>query len=481
MSFILATQNAFASDEQQKYHGIQGSMSLYARKQGDGYILYDNQKTTTISKHTYDMIYGCYAYSGCENKVVVVRSGNRFGLIDVENGEEILSPENSPVTNFADSVYAPEPLIWNIDGKTETLTSVPIHIDARWGYHSDLNPVLYYYGRNHQTYLMQPMRMGFCDKEGNEVIPPLFDRVSSFINGVSIVLKDNKVGAINTSGELILPFEYDEILEYNDYLKVFKSEDYARARLLGTLGTGSFKPPIVLYSSVVGISDRRGKIVVPCEYQSVDLFTYNNYTESETIKFIVRKEVLEEIYMCGLLDGNGNEILPVKYAYISDGSFGRYILQSTQERVGMADSKGNVIISIKYDAIYPTEVPEYIIVVQNGKHGIITPRNQILTPLMFDGIYWESAHDKIFFFAMVKGKWGRIDHNGKILLAPKYDTICVYREENDNSMIVEINEQCMRVDSKGKVIERYEKHPYMIETIDIIQPIIEYDDHPISF
>ena len=215
------------------------------------------------------------------------------------------------------------------------------------------------------------------------------------------------MGAINTSGELILPFEYDEILEYNNYLKVFKSEDYAKARLSGTLGTsrGFDSPPIVLYSNVAGIADRRGKIVVPCEYQSVDLFTYNNYTENETVKFIVRKEVSEEIYMCGLLDENGNEILPVKYAYISDGSFGRYILQSTRERVGMADRKGNVTIPMKYDAIYPTEVPEYIIVVQNGKHGIITPRNRVLTPPdMFEEIFWESAHDKIFFFAMVKGK-----------------------------------------------------------------------------
>lgn len=89
MAITLVTLGAFASQEEPEFHGIQGGNSLYATKENDKYYLYHGSDGRYISRQAYDMIYGCYAYSNCENKVVVVRLGNRFGLVDTENGKEI--------------------------------------------------------------------------------------------------------------------------------------------------------------------------------------------------------------------------------------------------------------------------------------------------------------------------------------------------------------------------------------------------------
>lgn len=96
------------SEEQTDYHVVHGSMQLFAIADGEGYKLYFRN-----SEQVYDRIFGYYTYSGWPNKVVVVCSLGRFGLVDAITGEEILSPADSPITDFVDGVYAPEPYCLN--------------------------------------------------------------------------------------------------------------------------------------------------------------------------------------------------------------------------------------------------------------------------------------------------------------------------------------------------------------------------------
>ena len=411
----IATSNLFASAEEGlDYYAIHGSMNYFAIKQNAGYKLYCRREEKYISEREYDTICGYYAYSGCENGVVVVCIGGKFGLIDAENGKEVLSPSDSPITDFEDGIYAPEPLIWNIGGKRETLTSMPIYSEARWGYRSDLNPVIYYYTWNFKTYEFGTMRFGFSDKDGKEVIPPLYDRAGSFLNNVAIVVNGLKYGAINAGGKQIVPFDYD-MIEYpyhGNLMKVFKVQD---------------------------------------DYKNGELFTPDNIGFAGSL--------------CGIIDCNGKIIIPCEYGDISNDNFGRYILRN-QQLAGMADDNKNIIIPVIYEDVYSTINPEYIIIKQKGKCGMVTPHHKVLIrPNKFEDIYLVLEHGKIFFFAMKDGKWGHISRTGKILLALKYDSIEPYLDEDDNSFIVNINEQWMRINSKGDEIERYEKHPY--EIIDV--------------
>ena len=376
---ILLTLNVIASEEEPDYSYIQGSKNLLAMKQDGRYKLYNDSTGKIVSDHLYNKIYGCYAYSDWENMVVVVQSGDRFGLIDAENGQVVLSPADSPITSFSDDFYAPEPLVWNIGGKKETLTSIPISLYAFEGYDNDLNPVIYYYRKggdlnNPRTY----MRIGFQDKEGKEIIPPLYDDRGGFTeDGLAIVVKNHKQGVISRIlGKEIISCEYDWI-EYNgEFLNIYNLEDtsqYAKR-----------------------------------EFWDRDVYdTKKDSFSDPPFKF--------SLY--GLMDENRNEILPLKYEFIYYDRFGRYILRNSHQLVGMADNKGKIIVPIKYTDVHSDYTySEYIIVELNGKCGIVTRRGKVLIrPDKFEAIRLEQAHNKLFFFAQAGGKWGRVNSKGKIL------------------------------------------------------------------
>ena len=57
--------------------------------------------------------------------------------------------------------------------------------------------------------------IGYINKKGDFVIAPQYKSASAFFCGVAIVEKDDKYGAINKNGKVIVPMKYDngEIIE----------------------------------------------------------------------------------------------------------------------------------------------------------------------------------------------------------------------------------------------------------------------------
>jgi len=261
LSFFIITTfavyNLRASVELGPYFFIHGSRSLLAVYQRPGYKLYCNIEKRYVSESIYEDIYGYYAYSGHDNMVVVVFNEDKFGLIDAENGKEVLSPSDSPITVFKDSTYVREPLVWNIDGKIEMLISKPVYIQGL-GYHQDLNPKIYYYSWSSRTFELGNPLYGFSDREGKEVIPPLYDRADPFIDDVAVIVVGVKYGVINSERKQIVPFDYDmiEYLPKVGLFKVFKVEDFEREQRRGRIFTADNMRSV---SSLKGLIDRDGK------------------------------------------------------------------------------------------------------------------------------------------------------------------------------------------------------------------------------
>ena len=68
---------------------------------------------------------------------------------------------------------------------------------------------------------------GFIDNQGTLVIPCDYYSVSLFYKGLARVVKDSKVGLINTKGEFVVPLgEYDEIRYENEPLKKARMDEY---------------------------------------------------------------------------------------------------------------------------------------------------------------------------------------------------------------------------------------------------------------
>lgn len=58
--------------------------------------------------------------------------------------------------------------------------------------------------------------MGYINKKGKYVVPPIYDETESFENGLGRVCLNDKYGYVNTKGVLVIPCIYDDFQEYTD-------------------------------------------------------------------------------------------------------------------------------------------------------------------------------------------------------------------------------------------------------------------------
>ena len=57
---------------------------------------------------------------------------------------------------------------------------------------------------------------GVINKEGEEIIPVIYDELSDFENNLILGYKNNSFGILNAKGEEVLPFEYKNLINYKD-------------------------------------------------------------------------------------------------------------------------------------------------------------------------------------------------------------------------------------------------------------------------
>ncbi len=142
--------------------------------------------------------------------------------------------------------------------------------------------------------------------------------------GMYMVSQGWKCGVADANKQLVLPCEYDGI-EIDDSLIFVKQEDkWAMATLKGEMLTPfKFKTPVYFYGSNVGQSseyvfgsltsdvlvNRRGEIVVPAgKYSSICYFGGNKWVACENRHY-------------GIIDDNGEVVVPFIYSSISDYEF----------------------------------------------------------------------------------------------------------------------------------------------------------------
>lgn len=186
---------------------------------------------------------------------------------------------------------------------------------------------------------------GLKDSDGNILVKPSYDYISSFAGDYAEVTLDDKAGLINREGKLVLPAEFDSVeLNYE-----------GPARADGTIGVydadGYFA---IVQDKLFGFADSNGNVTAKPKY-SQDFFTANGasatYTDMENKLHILAADgtdtVLEDKYdkisaleYCsgllyvtknddgdyGLIDWHGNELLPCDYYGITASGDGNYLL-----------------------------------------------------------------------------------------------------------------------------------------------------------
>lgn len=294
------------------------------------------------------------------------------------------------------------------------------------------------------------LKFGFIDKNGNEIIPFIYEEARNFTNGLSQVRRDGKRGYIDKEGKEVIPLIYRcAATFYSDMALV--SKDAKKCEYIDKSGNvvASFdytwneiefftKEGIVINKDdKYGFVNNEGKLVVPCVYDRLD----TGY--SDDLLCVLKDNNF------GYFNSSGKEIVPCKYGMgLSsrngiakvfdewDGHDGAYI-----------DSAGKVLFSFveedRQDS-YGDFYEDLAVVSHQGLSGYIDKTGKEVISLVY-----ESAQRFSEGLAGVKrdGLWGYIDKKGNEVIPFVYEEA---RNFSDGLALVKKNGKWGYVDKKGK-------------------------------
>lgn len=194
-----------------------------------------------------------------------------------------------------------------------------------------------------------------------------YDNYSKESESTIMVMKNNKIGYINDSGEEIMPLKYDGGFYFSknrDFIQLKENEEW---KLLNTVTFEEKKLPYTDIGEFVEgymVAEKNQK------YGYID----GNGEEKIAFKYTIAENFKEGIGIVaspngyGAIDKNGIEIIPLIYdeVYVNKG----YIYVTKDKKIGIFNKDGKEIVPIEYDNLSIVE-NERVLFEKDGKLGII--------------------------------------------------------------------------------------------------------------
>lgn len=433
--------------------------------------------------------------------MVAIKDGNT-GVIDAHN--KILIPfEYKDHGWFRNDTIELE----NREGKWGVLGSgkviIPFEYDAI-SYFSEKNgPCIV--GKKNE---MKSTLYGCIDKYSlKPIIPTIYNEVSM---GQNIILAAKEEGINNYaifdySGKQLTPFEYtawsrsytvspDRFIilaekrvksEYSDILldmngkpltEVYENVEYLNSRLFPR--ESSYNIFHVTKDRKEGILDSLGQIVIPCQYDQLEISYFSNkyFRVSNNGK-------------CGVADISNHIIIPLVYdslvffdsddlAVKQDNAWslidfeGKKVFENTYEGIreidkehisvkkngkwGLIDRSGSFIIQPIYDKIdFPFFFAENepLKVTKDGKIGFVDKTGKTLVPTLYDEVFYSDNYSH-FYLAKSEDKWGVLDLSHKQILPFEYEEI-VPNWDNSVLILTKDNKYAL-ADSSGNLLTDFD-------------------------
>lgn len=199
-------------------------------------------------------------------------------------------------------------------------------------------------------------KIGYLKKDGTWLVPPIFDTAEEpRENACSTATIGKKKYLVNILGEKT-EFSYD--INTSDF-------QYGLCPFSVKRHTGSYSPPLEdyfegYYPGLWGYVDKYGKIAIEPQYVFATPFGL-----VENRAFVAK--IVDGKTLWGLIDTNGNEVIPCTYRELSthSGTAVNYMLEHGGD-YGIMDIYGNVITEPKYFGII-----EY-----DSAHGLLAVKDE---------------------------------------------------------------------------------------------------------
>ncbi|OAB32474.1 hypothetical protein PMSD_15915 [Paenibacillus macquariensis subsp. defensor] len=198
----------------------------------------------------------------------------------------------------------------------------------------------------------------FIDRSGT-IITTLKQQFSSeyiFSDGLALAYapRGNKIGFINTSGELAISYKYTYARGYSEGLSVVQNSE-----------------------GLYGYIDNTGKQIIPFQYKSA-----GDYSEGWA-------PVQNTKGKWGFVDKQGKIVIPFKYNNAGGFSEGLATVYNDSGHVGFINTKGTLVIGYqKYNRAFPFKEGFALVGVEtksdhSGKFGYIDRQGKLLTKLAY--------------------------------------------------------------------------------------------------
>ena len=260
---------------------------------------------------------------------------------------------------------------------------------------------------------------GVINRQGREVVPAIYAEVSQPSDGMIRVKKDNLYGFFDTLGHLCVDFQYRAASGFFEGLAAVLVDHDSNFCDYGYI-------------------DHQGRMKLPAQYEYAFPF-HEGYA------------VVKKYDRYGMIDTNGNEVLPTKYGEVATRTDGCvFVSDDVSGKIAMFNSKFKQVTPFIYDGI-AAYAEGYFTVVRNGQCTFLDTKGKECFGLYEDAGKFKDG------YVMVKrnGRYGIIDKRGKTVLPFEYDnsgyhaSLYVYYE---GLAMVERDGRYGFVDTDGKMV-----------------------------
>lgn len=314
------------------------------------------------------------------------------------------------------------PMVFRTDGfRAPVVNWAPVKTDRKWGY---------------------------IDTEGRVKIQPRFDAAEEFMGNYAVVAIGNKAYVIDTTGTILTPSGYDQLLQLEDSI-------FAVYRNTDENGEGGWGAEKII-----------GQEILPAKYDKITRVTY--------FLFSCRNDS-----SVGFFHRNGTLIAPVKYD--TGWMMQRYLVLRDNGLLGVRTESGTLVLPDSCSALRLLQ-ENMVAGMKNGLWGAADKRREMIVPFAYDslsvlGTRFISAkrNDSILIYCNGKtpqkapgkythafaygGHWVKafttdkkcaiIDTSGKLVVPPLYDDVL---SGGNGTWIVIANKMWGVVSADGTVI-----------------------------
>ncbi len=211
-------------------------------------------------------------------------------------------------------------------------------------YENHKGPISFYWGfewfwdgynQNARMIFYENGKYGVINDKYENVIQPVYDLIMPFSNGYAIAVLDGKYGLIDVDGNVKIDFVYDEISSVVD----------------GVLsGEHGYK---LMKDGYYGVAATDGTLIYDAVLDKKPVKIYSDHKLVEVCIDNTREDKEEYNLLYGLLDYQGNTVIPIEHTKIIHVSEDRIAAQKTYDKCGFYDIEGNEITEFKYRMISP--------------------------------------------------------------------------------------------------------------------------------